>query len=224
VNRGEIRNRILDGLSDSFSSPVGSTEAQLNEVIQEASEVLAEEIEAVKRTVFFPLQEGVTYIYTPGLAPDLMMPKRLWNPTTSKPLTAVSLKELDEFKEDWESVVGNPDSWAALSWDIFAIFPHPATAGGVLRLDYLAWPRELLDDDDEPEFPESVQDGIVLYGLYDGLLKRYDVRNGVDMLNGFTEMWTRGKPTSGQRGGRRIFSRVSLPHTRLKSSVREEEI
>lgn len=224
MNRGEIRNRILDGLSDSFSAPVSSSEAQLNEVIQEASEVLAEEIEAVKRTVFFPLQEGVTYIYTPGLASDLMMPKRLWNPTTNKLLTAVSIKELDAHMEDWESVVGNPESWASLSWDCFAIFPHPATAGGVLRLDYLAWPRALLDDEDEPEFPESVHDGIVLYGLYDGLLKRYDVQHGIDMLNEFTEIWTRGKPTSGQRGGRRVFSRVSLPHTRFKSSVREEEV
>ena len=223
MNRGEIRNRILDGLSDSFSSPVSSSEAQLNAVIQEASEVLAEEIEAVKRTVFFPLQEGSTYFYTPALASDLMMPVRLWNPATNKRLTAVSLRELDAFKEDWESVSGNPHTWASLSWDVFAIFPHPASAGGLLRLDYLAWPRDLLDDDDEPEFPAAVHDGIVLYGMYDGLLKRYDVKTGVDLLNQFTEMWTRGKATSGMRS-RRVFSRVSLPHTRFPAVVREEDI
>jgi len=220
MNRGEVRNRILDGLNESFLAPVSSSQAQIDDVITEASEILAEEVEAVPRTVFVPLQEGVTYFYVPGLASDMMTPVRLWLNDTNRRLRAVSLRELDEFRVDWESVAGNPNAWASMSWDIFAIFPHPATAGGVLRVDYLAWPRVLLDDEDELEFPESVQDGVVSYGIYDGLLKRHDVRNGIETLNNFTELWKAGAATSGiHRTGSRLFGRT-YPGPQFPSTIR----
>lgn len=222
MNRGEVRNRILDGLNDSFTAPVSSSQAQIDDVITEATEILAEEVEAVRRTVFVPLQEGVTYFYTPALASDMMTPVRLWNPDTNRRLKAVSLRELDEFRNDWESVTGNPDAWAPLSWDCFAIFPHPASAGGILRVDYLAWPRELLDDSDELESPESAHDAVVLYGIYDGMLKRQNVKEGVEVLNRFTEIWEQNVATSGiKRTGSRVFTRTfGGPH--FRSTVREQ--
>ena len=222
MNRGEIRNRILDGLNDNFDSPVSSSQAQIDDVITEAAEILSEEVEAVRRTIFTPLQEGVTYFYVPALAEDMMVPVRLWLPDTNQRLKAVSIRELDEFRNDWESVTGNPDAWASLSWDCFAIFPHPASAGGILRIDYLAWPRELLDDSDELEAPESAHDAVVLYGIYDGMLKRQNVKGAVDMLNKFTEIWKDNKATSGiNRTGSRVFSR-SHGGPDFRSTVREQ--
>ena len=224
MNRGEMRNRILDGLNDSFTSPVSSSAAQINDVITEASEVLAEEVEAIPRTIFTPLREGVTYFYTPALASDMMVPMRLWNPTTNRRLTAIDLRQLDEHNRGWEAVTGNPEVWASLSWDVFAIYPHPATGGGVLRIDYLAWPRELLDDDDELEFPLSAHDGAVLYGIYDGLLKRQDVKTAVEVLNQFTDIWKQSAQTSGiKRTGGRIFSRTH-GGPNFRSRVSEEGV
>lgn len=220
MNRSDIRQRILDGLNEALSTPVHFSSTQINEVITEASEILAEEAEAVRRTVFVPLEEGKTYYSTPAIASDLMMPVRLWTYDNNRPLTAVGLRELDEHSETWEDTSGTPEAWCSISWDIFAIYPHPATSGGVLRMDYLAWPRELMDDSDEPEFPLSAQDGLVKYGIYTGLLKRYDVQSAIDILNDFTTQWERAAATSGiNRSGTRVFSRPSTPNDIFTAGV-----
>jgi hypothetical protein len=216
--RSQIRDRILSALNESTSSPVHWSTAQIDAVIDEASEVLAEEAKAIRRTAFVARRPGSTYYFTRGIAPDLMAAYRVWLPDVSKRLTAVTIGQLDAQNETWPTVTGDPEYWFPISWDCFGIYPHPSAGGGVLRVDYIAWPRTLLDDSDEPEFREADQDSLVIYGIYDGLMKKWDFPRAMALFNRFIDQWKTGQARNGvreqqartyQRGGAAFTSGVT---------------
>lgn len=208
MNREQLRDRILSALNESTSSPVFFSTTQLDAVIDEASEVLAEEAKAIRRTAFVARRPGTTYYFTRGIAQDVMAIYRVWLPDVNRRLTAVSIGELDAQNETWPTVSGDPEYWFPLSWDCFGIYPHPSIGGGVLRVDYLAWPRPLLDDRDEPEFREADQDSLVIYGIYDGLMKRWDLARATQLFNRFIDQWQVGKARNSVRENQtRVYQR-----------------
>ena len=75
-----------------------------------------------------------------------------------------------------------PDWWYSISWDAFGIWPIPTAGGGVLRIDYLAWPETLLSDTDSPMLRETEQDLIVQYGFYDGLARQWEPERAMDIF------------------------------------------
>jgi hypothetical protein len=185
VNLGDIRSRILDGLNDPDS--IFWTTAELNEIIQDGMEVMAEHSQAVKRTAFVPFRDGATYYSLRGVADDVMSIYRLWDESHSQILTPVTQMELDEHNERWPDATGRPERWFSVSWDLFGIYPKPANGGGILRVDYNAWPRDLADDSDEPEYSLGDHDSIVDYGIYEGLLKRWDFKRAVEAFSPFAK-------------------------------------
>jgi len=197
MTRAEIRTRILEALNEDASSPVFYSLSQIDAIIDEASEVLAEEAQAVKRTAFIPLREGFTYYYTRAIAPDMMVPYRITLTHLDRRLEAKSVFDLDRHNEVWATVTGDSWWWFPVSWDLFGVYPATATGGGVMRVDYLAWPELLLEDEDEPEFPSADHDAHVFYGVYDGLIKQWDVERGLQMFNLFIDQWGNAKFRSG---------------------------
>jgi hypothetical protein len=174
VTRAALRTRILESLNESATAPVFFSAAEINAVIDEAAEVLCEESRAIKRTVYVPLRPGSAYYSLRGLGAEIMAPWRIWLHSGNRRLTAVSMRELDDRHQTWPTVTGDPWHWFPVSWDQFGIWPRSSVGGGLLRLDCLAWPRALQDDDDEPELLLADHDAITLYGLYDGSAKRWD--------------------------------------------------
>lgn len=220
MTRSQIRDRILNALNESTSAPVFWTTAQLDAVIGEASEVLAEEAKAIRRTAFVARAAGAIYYFLRGAAPDIMAITRIWLPDLNKRLTAVSIAELDAQNSTWATATGTPEYWFPVSWDCFGIYPHPAQGGGLLRLDYLAWPRALQDDGDEPEFREADQDSLVLYGLYDGLMKKWDAPRALEMFNRFMAQWQTGRARNGVRETQaRVYQHGNQPGQAFSSGV-----
>ena len=174
MTRGDLRTRILELLNESASDPVFFSASEINDVIDEAMEVICEEAEAVKRTVFVPLLPGTAYYSLRGLGPDLMAPWRIWLQSQERRLTTATMNELDEQHPTWPTVTGDPWHWFPVSWDLFGIWPKPTSGGGVLRVDALAWPRALLHDGDQPELLDGDHEALAVYGLYDGSAKRWD--------------------------------------------------
>lgn len=174
MTRGELRARVLHGLNEDPAAPVFFSTTEVNEVLDEAAEVLAEEAFAIRRTAYLPLIEGTGFYAVRSVAPDVMWPYRVWNPSRMERLRVVSLSQLEDRHELWDTVTGVPEAWFPVSWDLFGIWPRPVQGGGLLRVDYYAWPRALGDDSDRPEFLETEHDALVLYGLYDGAAKRWD--------------------------------------------------
>lgn len=200
MTRGEIRTRILEGLNESATSPVFFSLAQIDAVIEESMEVLTEEVAAIKRTAFIPLRPGTIFYYTRGIAPDIMAPYRIIVPSFDRRLRVSSVADLDRVHERWATVTAPfPDIWFPVSWDLFGVWPGTVAGGGVMEVDYLAWPRRLLDDDDEPELPEPDQEGLVLYGIYEGLLKQWDLERALTLLAMFMERWTDATARAGVR-------------------------
>ena len=183
MTREEIRDRILLGLNETTSDPSFWTLEEVNSVIGDAMEFLAEEAKLIKRTAFVPLREGATYYFTASIAPDIMAPYRVWHSTNDWRLAPVTMSDLDQRSLTWGTVTGDPKLWFPYAWNVFGIWPKPASAGGVLRVDYVAWPPPLLDDGDQPEIPESDQNALVLYGIYDGLLKQWDLQRALAVFS-----------------------------------------
>lgn len=194
MTKSEIRTRILESLNDSASSPVFWSISEIDDVIQEGQEVLAEELAIIKRSALVPLREGTTYYYTQGIASDIMVPYRIFLTELDRRLDVVTMSQLDERHETWITISGDPWHWFPVSWDIFGVFPHPAQAGGVIRVDYIAWPSAPQDDSEELEFSEPEQDALVLYGVYDGLLKQWDIERALKMFALFLERLPLGRP------------------------------
>lgn len=141
---------------------------EIDACIDEAMEVIAERTKCIRRTAFTSIREGTNFYFLNSIAADIMYPYRIWNQQRNQRLEAVSLIEMDSHSRTWLDTPGDPDRWFPVSWDYFGVYPHAAASGGVLRIDYIAWPRELLDDNDEPELPESSSDAILAYGAYEG--------------------------------------------------------
>lgn len=187
MTKGEIRTRILEALNESASSPTFWTSTQIDRVIAEGSDFLASELASIRRTAFVPLRPGATYYYTQGIASNILAPYRLWLTHLDRRLIPVTFHELDRRHETWMTVTGDPEHWFSASWDLFGVWPRPASGGGVLRVDYVAWPQSLVDDDHELEFLEADQDGVVLYGVFEGLLKHWDADRALGVFARFVE-------------------------------------
>lgn len=220
MTRSELRTRILNALNDSATSPVFWSSAQINQLIDEGSEILAEELSGIKRTALTALRPGSTYYATRGIAPDLMVPYRVWVPSLNRRLTATTPGQLDAYHERWLTVTGDPEYWFPMGWDWFGIFPHASAGGGVLRVDYLAWPRTLLDDSDEPEFLGADHDALTIYGVYSGLLKRWDIQQAQYVFAMFLEKIGKGKGRAGEKTMQaRAWQKTSGSNMGFRSSV-----
>lgn len=220
MTRSDIRTRILNGLNESATSPVFWSTTQADQLIAEGSELLAEELQAIKRTAMVALRPGSTYYAVRGIADDLMVPYRVWSAGLNRRLTATTPSQLDDYHERWQTVTGEPEYWFPMGWDWFGIFPHAAAGGGTFRVDYLAWPRPLLDDSDEPEFLGADHDTLVLYGVYSGLLKRWDIQDAQYVFALFLEKIGKGKGRVGERTLQaRAWQKTEGNNLGLRSSI-----
>lgn len=198
MNQSDIRTRILDGLNDSNTAPRFWTLTQINDIIDEAAEVLAEEAGAIRRSAIFSLKPGKQYYYIQEIAQDMMVPYRFWMTNLNRRLVAISMSDLDQTNQRWVDVFGTyPEYWFPVSWNLFGIYPRVATLSEAIRCDYIAWPKALMDDDDEPEFNGTDQDMLVQYGIYDGLLKRWDSEQATAMLPKLASMISRASARAG---------------------------
>lgn len=181
--RSEIRARIAATINDDQNIFVTADEA--NRSIDEAMEIIAEKTKCIRRTAFVSLREGANFYYIKSIADDMMYPYRIWNEQRNVRLTGSSFMELDGLSQTWLTTAGTPQLWFPVSWDFFGVYPHPATSGGVLRIDYVAWPAALMDDNDEPEMPESSIDSLIYFGAYEGQLKEWDIQAATAMYQVF---------------------------------------
>jgi len=107
-----------------------------------------------------------------------------------------TLRDLEALHWQWQTVTGAPTAWVPVSHDLFALYPHPATGGGRVRVDYIAWPSALQDDGDSPEDVVADHELLVTYARYEGLLHRWQAERALQHWGDF------------QRGGRRMQGRA----------------
>jgi len=186
MNRGSIREKILYLLNENISSPTFLTLTEANDLIQEAMELIAEEIRALRQQAILITQPGRFWYTTYEISDTCMSPIRIFSYANKQRLIPLIMAEVDDHYTNWMSVQAEtPQWWYPISFDTFGIWPGPSVGGTPLRIDYLAWPETLHDDDDEPILREIEQDLMILYGQYDGLIRQWDVERAFDIFNKF---------------------------------------
>ena len=192
MTRAEIRTWIQRSLND--PSGVFLPTATANVVIEEAQETLAELGSPIKRRVGIALRAYWTYYRLSVFAPDAILPVRLYCTTNNKVLEPWSQVELDCYDISWQSTTGSPWCWFPRGWGQFGIYPRPSTTGGVLWVDYLAWPQILLQDSAVPEFSGAHHETLGMYGYYDGLIRGGQVAEAMRVWTKLTGMAGKEQP------------------------------
>jgi hypothetical protein len=198
MTRSELTERILRQLNDSPTAPIFWSLGEIHDLLQDGQELLAEEADALRKTVYVPRRTGALFYSLAGLADDIMGITRIWMPDRHERLEPTTLTAMGH--RNWLSWPGTqPYVWFPLSWHAFGVYPHAAQGSGVFEVNYVAWPTALLDDGDEPDCPEPDQDGLVLYGIYHGLMKQMMPHVAADYFQQFLARWTDATARNGVR-------------------------
>ena len=198
MTRSELTERILRALNDSPTEPVYWSLAEIHAVLQDGQELLAEEVQALRKTVFVPRRTGALFYSLASVADDVMAITRIWLRDLHERLEPTTLPALGH--RDWMQWPSTrPYVWFPVSWHAFGVYPHQTTGQGVFEVDYLAWPPALLDDADEPAFPEPDQESLVVYGIYAGLIKQWDLIRATDYFQQFVARWSDAQARNGLR-------------------------
>jgi hypothetical protein len=188
--RGSLRKKVLYLLNENITTPTLMTESQANDVLQEAMELIAEEIRALRQQAILITQPGRFWYTTYEISDCCMSPIRIFSYANEQRLIPLVMQEVDDHYANWMSVQAEtPQWWYPISFDTFGIWPGPSVGGTPLRIDYLAWPEVLHDDNDEPILREIEQDLMILYGQYDGLIRQWDVERAFDIFNKFANAY-----------------------------------
>jgi len=86
---------------------------------------------------------------------------------TSRWLTPSSVKGLDARDTRWERVTGEPQRVVVRGLRWLGLYPRVQTEVGTFKQYYTALPDPLVEDDDEPGFPETFHLGCVEFALTD---------------------------------------------------------
>lgn len=187
MRRSELRERILHLVNDSLASPVFFSNAQINAMIQEAYEIIAEEITTLRKQAIIVTEPGRHWYTTYEISSACISPFRVWTDGTNQRLIPLTMDEVDDHYTTWQAVSSDqPQWWYPIGFDTFGIWPGPAQGGTILRVDYIAWPDEMESDADEPLLREVEQDLLILYGQYDGLMRQWEVPRAMELFNRFS--------------------------------------
>lgn len=189
MTKKEIRQRILRALNDDADNPVYWSRGEIDDVIQDGMEMLAEESEALKRTFVVMRRAGVQVYHLAGIGQDIMVPYRIWLPDHKRRLQSWSITDLDARQETWLQTTGSPWVWWPIDWQQFGVWPTPASPGGWMEVDCYVWPTPLLRDADRPEFQPADHESLVFFGEMEGYLKQHDVARAVDLARGWSARW-----------------------------------
>lgn len=219
MTRAEIQARILSGLNESTTAPAFVSTTEVADLIDEAAEVLAEELGAVRRTVFVEQRPGAMYYSLHGLGQRIIAPYRIWDHAREYRLPAVTYDDLDKRMRNWPTATGQPACWFPVSWDIFGLWPRASAGGGLLQIDCTAWPRVLMDDNDEPEMLASDLDALTAYGIYGGALKRWDSDSAALAWKEFAVRFGEGRGRAGAALEARTWQRAQAGQVGLRSGI-----
>lgn len=209
MTREELRRRAFLALNDSPEDPVFWGVHEMNQLIQESQEVLAEEVEAITRVLSIPVRSGVMFYHLQSLGAQVMTPWRLWMHQRQHRLWPISITELDGHYERWLTVTGAPEWWFLLSWDCIGVWPAPAIGGGIFELDCFVWPDPVPQDDYEPEYPDTDHDALLDYLVMEGQVKQWDVARALELAGKFYGKSRDGQARNGIRAVQeRFFGRT----------------
>lgn len=160
MNRLQIRDRIRKNLVD--AGVTYYTEENINDIIQDAYDLIAAESQCIVKRVTLNWQANVNYhdFLTNFSVSDYLGVVAIFNNSTNQWLRDdVSLRDLDRIRRDWEKWTGTPQFWAPHSQRYTIIAPHyPSPISGLtFDLVYYAQAPQFTTDTDVPLVSADMQ-------------------------------------------------------------------
>ena len=189
--RSELRTRALYMLDEDPDNPVYFSTSEINDLIDEALEVVSEEVRYEKRTGYVPLRDGCQFYHTTAIDSNCLSPTRVWLMDYERPLEYTTILSLSAAENKWmEHTAERPHHWFAIDHQTFGIYPRvTASTGEVLRVDYFAWASSPPSDSSVLPFDDATLDAVVMYVVYSGLMKRWDIARASDVFNDFASFF-----------------------------------
>jgi hypothetical protein len=188
--RSEMRRRCLLFLDEDPVAPVYFTTSEINDLIDEAMEVIAEEVRYEKRTGYVTLRPGVQFYNTLAVDELLISPTRVWLQGDSRPLEYTTIGELSYHERGWLDDVGErPHHWYAVDHSTLGIYPAVSEPTESLRIEYYGWPKPLANDQAIIPHDDATTDAMIQYVVYSGLMKRWDIARASDIYAEFAGMY-----------------------------------
>jgi len=185
--RSEVRRRALYMLDEDPTNPVYFTVAEINDLIDEAMEVLSEEVRYQKKTGYVPLRTGCQLYHTLSIDPLCLSPTRVYLMDYEEPLRYTTVLNLSLHENRWmEHTAERPHHWFSLDHQTFGIYPRVTESSGeVLRVDYYTWANPAPSDNAVLPYDDAMLDAVVQYVVYSGLMKRWDIARASDVFADF---------------------------------------
>ena len=190
MNLSQIKNRVYRLVNEDESNPVFFPSAEVEASIIEALEVISEEVSEIRKETYFSLIPGTALYNVKAIAPDAISPFRLTSQNNDTHIRYGSLREINSIRHRWLNPSDTvPYIWYRVSWDMFGIYPAPTVGNTILRVNYIAEPDTAFQTGVTLDFSEEFHGGVVLYTVYDLLMKQWDTEQALDYFNQFMLLW-----------------------------------
>ena len=191
MRRPELRRRIYRMIDDDPDSPASITVADVNELIDEALEVVSEEVRYRSKTAYAPLFAGAQFYNLLAIDPLCYSPYRFWLMEREEPLRFTTIGALNREENNWlDFTADRPDYWFPVDHSTFGIYPRvTAGAGEVLRVDYYAWADAVLDDYMILPYDDPTLDAVIDYVVYSVHIRRWDMMQASQKFEQFAGLF-----------------------------------
>lgn len=153
MTRDQITTKIQTKLGDNgiFYQPV-----DLNDSIQDGYSEVAALTGCIFKAASISLSANLSYYDFGSLISDFHAVTAIFNPQVKQWMTPVSLKILEDIRNDWELAIGSPFLFWPVNFRFVAIYPKLTTSTGSLYVYYRAH-GEVLSSSSTPQIPDDLQ-------------------------------------------------------------------
>jgi len=165
-----IRSLVYSHLKET-DPPVGVTEAEVNRYVNDGYRDLAEKTLFAVEEIDLTVNAYENFIELPS---NSLAPLTFTDKATGRPIDLVHWEWIDKRDRFWvRKGRSRPSVVAAFGLSELVIWPHYLTQSQI-TMNHSIVPDELVNDTDEPEFPEQHHMALVYYATYCALRKDAD--------------------------------------------------
>lgn len=159
MTRDQIASKVQTNLND---SGVFYTSTDLADSIQDGYSEVAALSGCIFKATTINITANLSYYDFGALISDFFAVTAIFNPTIKQWMAPVSLRQLEDVRNDWELAIGNPFLFWLVNFRFVAIYPKLATSTGILYVYYRAH-ADMLSGSSTPQIPEDLQSVLEAY-------------------------------------------------------------
>jgi hypothetical protein len=185
MTRDQIASKVQTRLND-FGVKI--TPADLNDSIQDGYFEVTALTGCIFKAASISTSANLSYYDFGLLIPDFFAVTAIFNPTIKRWMVPVSLRQLEEIRNDWELAIGNPYLFWPINFRYVAIYPKLTTSTGSLYAYYRAQ-ADVLTGTSTPQIPDSLQSILEEYTTGDLLEQSEEfTKAGISLTNYFKDI------------------------------------